>query len=280
MFPHDANRAERLSQRVQRLTLVVLLLLSANVARAHDFWIEASTFHPWPGQFVMVGLRVGQDFVGEPVRRYSPDIAAFFVRQNGADIAIEGADGITPAGILRAAGQATEVIGYASTGTAIELPPDQFEDYLRLYGLEAALADRIERGEHLKPGRERFYRYAKTLLAGQKTTASASKALGLAYEIVPDDDPTARLMPFRGHILYDGKPLAGALVEALLHGESSTRLKAYSDAQGAFSFALPRAGVWLIKSVHMVRAPYFSSEDWDSRWASLVFEAPAAPLAH
>jgi hypothetical protein len=185
MFPGDANRAERLSQRVQRLTLAVLLLLSANVARAHDFWIEASTFHPWPGQFVMVGLRVGQDFVGEPVRRYSPDIAAFFVRQNGADVAIEGADGITPAGILRAAGQATEVIGYASTGTAIELPPDQFEDYLRLYGLEAALADRIERGEHAKPGRERFYRYAKTLLAGQKTTASASKALGLAYEIVP-----------------------------------------------------------------------------------------------
>ena len=70
-------------------------------------------------------------------------------------------------------------------------------------------------------------------------------------------------------------------MEALLHGEPSTRLKASSDAQGAFSFALPRAGVWLIKSVHMLRASYFSSEDWDSRWASLVFEVPAPPsLAH
>lgn len=266
---------------MKRLALVALLLLSADFARAHDFWIEASTFHPWPGQFVMVGLRFGQDFIGEPVRRYSPDIAVFFVRQNRADINIEGADGINPAGILRAAGQATEVIGYASTGTYIELPPGQFEDYLRLYGLDAALADRIQRGEHAKPGRERFYRYAKALLAGQKTTAEVSKPLGFAYEIVPDDDPTARLMPFRGHILYDGKPLAGALVEALLHGDPSTRLKASSDAQGAFSFALPRAGVWLIKSVHMVRASYFSSEDWDSRWASLVFEAPAPPpLAH
>ena len=47
-----------------------------------------------------------------------------------------------------------------------------------------------------------------------------------------------------------------------------------SDANGAFSFTLPRAGVWLIKSVHMVRAGFFASEDWDSLWASLTFEAP------
>lgn len=266
---------------MRRLSLAVLLLLGATVARAHDFWIETSTFHPWPGQFVMVGLRVGQEFVGEPVRRYSPDIAAFFVRQNGAKEDIEGADGITPAGVMRAAGQSSAVIAYASNGTDIELPAAQFEDYLRQYGLDDALAERAQRGERTKPGKERFFRYAKALLAGETTNAEVSKPVGLAFEIVPDDDPTARLMPFRGHILYDGKPLAGALVEALLHGKPSTRLKATSDAQGTFSFALPRAGVWLIKSVHMVRASYFSSVDWDSRWASLVFEAPAPqPLAH
>jgi len=36
--------------------------------------------------------------------------------------------------------------------------------------------------------------------------------------------------------------------------------------------ALPCAGVWLIKSVHMVRASFFAREDWDSYWASLTFE--------
>ena len=260
---------------MKRPALVALLLLWASAASAHDFWIETSTFHPWPGQIVMVGLRFGQDFVGEPVRRYSPEIARFFVRQNGADEDIEGADGINPAGVMRAAGQTTAILAYASTGTDIELPPQQFEDYLRQYGLDDALAERIERGEHAKPGRERFYRYAKTLLAGGKTTPDVEKSLGLAYEIVPDADPTLRLGAFRGHILYNGKPLAGAFIEALLHGEPSVRLKTHSDAQGAFIFDLPRAGVWLIKSVHMVRASYFAHEDWDSSWASLVFEAPA-----
>jgi hypothetical protein len=51
-------------------------------------------------------------------------------------------------------------------------------------------------------------------------------------------------------------------------------LTAHSDAQGAFSFALPRPGVWLIKSVHMVRASFFSEADWYSLWASLTFETP------
>ena len=101
-----------------------------------------------------------------------------------------------------------------------------------------------------------------------------SKPLGLAYEIVPDADPTRRLAPFRGRIFYDGKPLAGALVVALLHNEPKVRLQARSDAQGAFSLTLPKPGVWLIKSVHMVRAGWFASEDWDSAWASLTFEAP------
>ena len=268
-------QAARCRARVRRLAFAAVLLLGAGAASAHDFWIQTTTFHPWPGQIVMVGLRVGQDFTGEPVPRQSRFIDRFFVRQNGADEDIEGADGINPAGVLRAGGQATAVIAYASTGFDIELPAGQFEDYLRLYGLDAALADRIQRGEHSKPGRERFYRYAKALLAGIKTTTDVHKPLGFAYEIVPDGDPTAQLMPFRGRVLYDGEPLAGALVEALVHDDPSIRLKVYSNAQGAFSFALPRAGVWLIKSVHMVRASYFASEDWDSLWASLVFEVPA-----
>jgi len=55
------------------------------------------------------------------------------------------------------------------------------------------------------------------------------------------------------------------------------QLTARSDKQGAFSFVLPHAGVWLIKSVHMVRADFFSDADWESLWASLTFEASETP---
>jgi uncharacterized GH25 family protein len=271
------GRGEGASPRVvwRAIVLAAALLLTAASARAHDFWIEPSTFHPPPGGTVAVALRVGQDFIGDPVPRFSAYIASFAVRQNGSTRDIGGTDRVDPAGFLRADGGATAIVSYASTGADIELPPDEFEDYLRLYGLDGIVASRASRGERNKPGRERFFRCAKALLTGAAPSASVTRPLGLVYEIVPDRDPTSQLEPFRGRVLYDGKPLANALVVALLHGEPGVRLQTRSDAQGAIVLPLPRPGIWLIKSVHMVRAGFFASEDWDSYWASLTFEIPA-----
>lgn len=261
---------------VIRLALWATLLL-ASQAQAHDFWIEPSIFRPRPGAIVSVGLRVGQDFVGDPVPRSSRSIERFFVRQAGAEQPIDGSDTIDPAGWLRADGQTTALIGYRSTGAFTELAAEKFEAYLRQHGLEHVLDARGKRGESGKPGRERFYRYAKALLGGtQASAAAATGPAGFAYEIVPDDDPTARFGPFRGRVLYDGKPLGGALVVAIPHSGPAAQLTARSDAQGGFAFDLPRGGVWLVKSVHMVRAGFFSDADWESLWASLTFEMPAA----
>ena len=120
--------------------------------------------------------------------------------------------------------------------------PTDFEDYLRLYGLDDVIASRAQRGERDKPGRERFYRYAKALLTGVKPSADVAKPLGLDFEIVPEDDPTTRLEPFHGRILYHGRPLPNAKVVALLHGEPNVRLQTLSDAQGAVTLPLPRPG--------------------------------------
>ena len=251
------------------------VLLAAAPARAHDLWIEPSSFRPQPGTIVAVHLWVGQNFAGDPVPRQSGNIEQFFVRRDGADEAVGGANNIDPAGLFRATAESTATIGYRSNGSDIELPADKFEDYLRQYGLDAIVTERARRGEAHKPGRERFFRYAKALLAGARTDASATRPLGFAYEIVPRDDPTLPMTgPLRGLILYEGKPLAGALVEALWRDDPAIRLAMRSDATGAFAFALPRAGVWLIKSVHMVRSGFFSSVDWASLWASLTFDTP------
>ena len=263
------------SRRGARAAVVAAHLLALIVvpARAHDFWIEPSSFKPAPGAIVAVHLWVGQNFVGDPVPRQSGAIEQFFVRASGIDTDIGGANHIDPAGLFRAGGDTPAAIGYHSSGSDIELPADKFEDYLRQYGLDAIVAERARRGESNKPGRERFFRYAKALLTGARSDATATHPLGFDYEIVPRDDPTLPLAgPLRGTILYDGKPLAGALVEALWRDDPSIRLAMRSDAQGAFAFALPQSGVWLIKSVYMVRAGFFASHDWDSHWASLSFE--------
>jgi uncharacterized GH25 family protein len=251
-------------------------LLVAGDLRAHDFWIEPSTFHPAPGATVAVGLRVGQNFVGDPVPRSSRLIDQFVVRQDGDDEAIVGIENIDPAGWFRADGQSTAAIAYSSLAAFVELPAGQFEEYLRQEGLERIIDIRARSGDRARTGREHFYRYAKALLTGERSSAVATQPMGLVYEIVPDADPTVGAAAFRGRVLHRGEPLAGALVVAMSRSDPSVRLATRSDGRGAFSFALPRPGVWLIKSVHLVNASMFSRADWDSLWASLTFESPEA----
>ena len=76
--------------------------------------------------------------------------------------------------------------------------------------------------------------------------------------------------PVRLRLLFEGKPLAGALVTAI--DREGIRLTARSDAHGRVAIALPKPGVWLVKSVWMVPAPAGSDVDWESLWASLTFE--------
>lgn len=254
---------------------VLLALALAGPLPAHDFWLVPATFHPLPGATVAVGLRVGQRFVGDPVPRTSPAIARFFVRQAGRDESVDGIDGVDPAGWLRADGRETAVVAYESRGTEITLPAAKFEDYLRQEGLERVIALRRRRGESAAPGRERFFRCAKTLLAGRRASVASTRPVGLRYEIVPATDPTRGGRILRGQVLYEGEPVPGARVAALLWKAPGVRLVQRSDRQGGFAFTLPRSGVWLVNSVHMVRAGWFSSVDWESLWASLTFEVPS-----
>lgn len=260
---------------IRALTTTAALLCSAAL-QAHDFWIEPSTFHPAAGMTVSVGLRVGQNFVGDPVPRVGTYIERFTVRQGRQESEIVGSEGSDPAGMFTAGGAVSAVIAYASKPSRVELPAAKFEDYLRQQGLERIVAERARRGERAAAGREIFSRCAKSILAGARPSVATTQPAGLRYEIVPSSDPTSGGGPFRGRVIYERTPAAGMLVEAVFLKQPSIRLSTRSDAAGRFSFALPRAGVWLIKSVHMIDAPRGSGAEWESLWASLTFDAPPA----
>lgn len=255
---------------------LLLGLFWPGLLSAHDFWIEPSTFRPLQGETVAVGLRVGQDGIGDHVPYMSRSVEQFLVRQDSEDRSISAFDGSEPAALFRAAGNGTAVIGYSSTGAFVELPAERFEAYLKQYGLDEIAAERIRRGENGTPGRERFYRYAKALLTGATSSTEATTRIPFFFEILPVEDPTVHPDRFRGQIVYNGRPLANARVMALLKSDPLVRVSARSDEEGAFALPLPRSGVWLITSVHMVRAGFFCDCDWVSSWASLTFDTPGA----
>jgi uncharacterized GH25 family protein len=241
---------------------------------AHDFWIEPSSFRPAAPASLAVALRVGQGFRGDPVPRDDRKIARFVLAGPSGQVLIPGLPGTDPAGFARIPSPGLYVVGYRSLRTPIELEAEKFESYLAEEGLDRVHETRAQRGEKDKPGREVYSRCAKSIVvAGGGPMAGFDRALGLTLELVPDKLPEKPgQMPIR--LLYEGKPLAKALVVAMNHEEPEKKVSSRTDSLGRVQLTLGRRGPWLIKVVHMVPAPAETGADWESLWASLTFEIP------
>src|SRR5262245_41199673 len=126
---------------------VAAIALSRAPAFAHDLWIEPTTFSPQPGQLVGVGLRVGQDLVGESLLREPALVNQFVFVDAAGRKPVAGRVGDDPAGSLRVATPGLLVIGYRSNPSAVELTAEKFNQYLKEEGLDAVAALRARRNE-------------------------------------------------------------------------------------------------------------------------------------
>ena len=265
----------------------VLAALGARGAVAHDFWIEPSTFRPAPGDKVAVSLRVGDAFPGEAVPRWPERIERFGLVGPAGEAEVFGLAKMDPAGFAVPAEPGLHLLVYDSNHARLTLAGDRFEKHLAEQGLERVSALRQERGESAKTAREIYSRCAKALLQVGKEEAGQGagydRALGLPLELIPVANPYrlagGGALPLL--LLYQGQPLAGALVEAR-SPDRAEKVSARTDAAGGAVLSLPGPGFWLVKAVHMVEAPAGSDADWESFWASLTFGvpamAPASPL--
>src|ERR1051325_6094088 len=104
-----------------RLVLIALALSCAPLA-AHDMWIEPASFVPEAGRVIGVRLRVGQDFLGDPIPRDPELIDQFISVDSSGRKPVYGHDGGDPAGLLRVTEPGVVIVGYQSHPKPIVLP--------------------------------------------------------------------------------------------------------------------------------------------------------------
>ena len=259
--------------------LAMLVGASTCPLLAHDFWIEPSSFRPEVKSTVSARLMVGQNFKGEPLPRNPALILKFFLASAAGEDPLAGRSGDDPAGTVTISWPGLQTLAYRSGNSAVSLEAQKFEDYLREEGLERIVAERARRGDSQKPSRELFSRCAKALLfAGPLGPSGEDRELGLTLELRAEKNPyglrAGSELPVR--LLYEGKPLVGALVTAMPHARAQDKLSQRTDRNGRVHLHLPYGGVWLVKAVHMVAAPADSGADWQSLWASLTFASRGA----
>ena len=262
-------------RRLGRLAAAVVVLSVAPPLFAHDMWIDPTTFFPESGTIVGLRLRVGENLLGDPLPRNSSLINQFVFEDNSGRKQVVGRDGADPAGFLRVAAPGVLVVGYRSNPVVIEQTAEKFNQYLQEEGLDTIAALRARRNETGAKAREMFSRCAKSLvLSGPAGEGSGDRLLGFTLELVAERNPyvvaKGQELPLR--LIYEDRPLAGALVMAINRVNPSEKLTARTDADGRVRFRLTQGGMWLIKAVHMVPAIGATNAEWASYWASLTFE--------
>ena len=281
--PRGPIAASREDDAVKRLAFLSVTIVAAALSgaslSAHDLWIEPTTFSPEVGAIVGVKLRVGEDLLGDPVPRNPALINQFVVEDAEGRKPVVGRTGADPAGYLQVATPGMLVVGYRSNPTRVELSAEKFGQYLKEEGLDAVAATRARRGQAAGTAREIFSRCAKSLvLSGSANKAQGDRALGFTLELVAERNPftigVGQELPVR--LTYENRALAGALVVAINRSDPSAKVTARSDKDGRVRLRLPRAGMWLIKTVHMIEAPAGADAEWVSYWASLTFELKGA----
>jgi hypothetical protein len=259
--------------------LIVTLSVTVPVA-AHDFWIEPTSFVSEAGRFIGIRARVGDGFLGDPVPRDPSLLEQMVVEDASGRRPVVGREGGDPAGLLRVVAPGLHVVGYFGKPSRVELAAEKFNTYLQEEGLDGVSAARARMNQSESEARELFTRCAKTLvLVGAPSPDQRDRALGCALELVAEQNPytlePGETLPVR--LMYQGRPIEGALVVARSRQRASEKISARSDREGRVRLVLPAGGKWLIKAVHMVPAPSTANADWASYWASLTFELPARP---
>jgi len=269
--------------RVLPFLLLANLVLAADPVPAHEYWLAPSTFRAGAGDTVLIGALAGEGFVGER-KPFSSGRALRLLVRAGRELDLRpvARGGDTTWARFAPADRGGLLFGYESDFATITLDAATFERYLADEGLDGPLAARRARGDG-GPGRERYRRSAKSWLAGTDAER-ATKPLGLPCEIVPLSVPgDGRRLPVR--VLFEGKPLAGALLNAWRQPLSTdgrpldpvrrdTVRVAWSgrtDGRGEAVVPVEDAGEWLLGVVHMVPSRDPAAADWESSWGSLTF---------
>jgi hypothetical protein len=265
----------------------MLVCARASLVSAHDFWLQPQEYWIDADALTTMTLQVGHG----PFRQRSPILARRITRFQA----------LTPEAVLvdlrkqLRLGQAAEDGDFRLTRPGLyllvlqtdnraqtHLPSIRFNDYLKAEGLTPALEQRARLHLMDADGSERYSRCAKAIVQVGPSAAGPqrliSKPIGLPLEIVPEaspyDVPRSATLPVR--VIYEGRPLAGALVKLTnLKDDASPLEVRQTDHEGRASFTMPSSGSWLLNVIWTKPLPRSEETDFETVFSSLSFGFPS-----
>jgi uncharacterized GH25 family protein len=158
------------------------------------------------------------------------------------------------------------------------LPAIRFNDYLTVEGLSGGLAERERTHRMDRDGSESYSRIAKSIVqvggAAGGAQTQVTQPMGLSLEIVPEVSPYTQPRPadFPVRVIYEGQPLAGALVKLTnLADDDMPVATRRTDPAGRALFPMPHEGAWLLNVIWTKPLPDSNEADFATVFSSLSF---------
>lgn len=228
----------------------------------------------------MADLRVGQMFSGAAYAYIPATFERFELVQGERVVAVSGRAGDLPALTMPAPAEGLWVIVHQTGNSVLTWNEwEKFESFLRHKDAVWVLDEHRARGLPETGFRERYSRYAKSLVAVGHGRG-ADRPVGLLTEIValanPYTDDLAQGLPVR--VLYEGRPRANAQVEIFARAPDGTVSDSFTrtDAEGVAVIPVAPGTEYLIDAVVLrpVAEEGPRAAVWESLWASLTFRVP------
>lgn len=258
--------------------------LSAFTAGAHEMFLKPSSFYLAPGAKTVIALFNGTfDKSENPIFRERMRSVAVIANGKVTHPAASQwrDDKVTSYLDLTVGAPGTYAVGVSTNPKVLELPADEFEDYLRHDGIEDVLKARQAEKPPRTPVKERYSKHVRTILqVGPTLTNDYSRPFGFPAEVLLLKNPAALkvgdTLTFRA--LIRGKPMAGQLVYASFegfHGHNAqgghiNAVKLRTDAAGDGAFKITRAGKWYITLINMQKTT--GDAMYESNWSTVTFQ--------
>lgn len=265
----------------RRTTLPILLTLLAVPfgAGAHDFWLVPDAFRVTPAQDMVVRGQTSSAF---------PTSESAVTVDRVTSARVIGADGEETITALatqdrslvlrhrpRTPGQ--KIVAVAVGWRHVKETADSFRKYLVAEGAEAALR-RYEKAGTLPtaPIVRRYAKYAKTAVEAGNGARAFDRLAAHPLEFVPLEDPNAVKAggDVRFRLLFNGEPLKAARLHAGRapgNGPVAKDVDLMTGDDGTIVVPIAAAGLWNVRTIHVVPAPSGADADWEVHWATFVF---------
>lgn len=259
---------------MKQAAAVLLLVLGATRASAHDTWLLPANFHLERGTVLRLDLTSAMDFPKAETPVKAERLTEAKLRLAGATLVLDAAaEAKVLALTARVAGQGVATAWVATRERSLQLTPEQVAHYLDEIGAAGTIGEEWKKSGQ-KLWRETYVKRAKSFVrVGDAADSSWKEPVGLDLEILPASDPTALSVgdTLSLRLLWRGQPLSELAVGAVAAAPAKPTL-AKTDGEGRVAFVLSKAGPWLIRAT-LIRSSTARPGEWDSVFSTLTVEA-------